>query len=52
MRVPEVAAINDAVMSPADTCCDLISTFVSGAASVELGGLDSAFGCDETKLLA
>ncbi len=41
-QIPEAAAVNSSVMSIADTCCEVISTFVLTIDDVEVGGLDFA----------
>lgn len=42
--IPDAAAVNVLVISTADTCRDVILTFVSGLESVEVGGLESVVG--------
>lgn len=52
LEIPNAAPVKTSVMSTADTCCDVISTFVVGMASVEVGGMEAEFNGDETGLSA
>lgn len=52
MWIPDAAAVKESVILMADICCDVILILVSDLGSIEVGGLELAFGRDGRRLSA